>query len=351
MSGAYEAANELRKLPEVDKTVTATDLVPTEQAAKLAMIDDLNIFLAPLRLNGPAEKIDIAEREKSFATLADTLVRGAAHDLPELAAASARLRAAFGALESAEKQLAFETAVFRYFLPQVERLKKTLDAGPVTLKDLPPEILHRYLAPNGRARVQVYPVENLEDPEALKRFVQAVRAVAPGATDSPVEILEAGRAVVNSVVTAALISVFAVTLMIFLVLRSVRDTLLVLIPLVLAAFYTVAATVLLSMPFNFANVIVLPLLMGLGVASGIHLVSRAREEHSGAAAFSTTTPRAVIFSSLTTIASFGSLAVSSHRGTASMGELLVLSIGLTLVCTLVVLPALMQLWPDRETES
>jgi len=351
LSGAYEMANELRKLPEVDKTVTATDLVPTEQAAKLAMIDDLNIFLAPLRLNGPAEKIDAAEREKSFATLADTLVRGAAHDLPELAAASARLRAAFGALESAEKQLAFETAVFRYFLPQVERLKKTLDAGPVTLKDLPPEILHRYLAPNGRARVQVYPVENLEDPEALKRFVQAVRAVAPGATDSPVEILEAGRAVVNSVVTAALISVFAVTLMIFLVLRSVRDTLLVLIPLVLAAFYTVAATVLLSMPFNFANVIVLPLLMGLGVASGIHLVSRAREEHSGAAAFSTTTPRAVIFSSLTTIASFGSLAVSSHRGTASMGELLVLSIGLTLVCTLVVLPALMQLWPDRETES
>jgi predicted RND superfamily exporter protein len=178
-----------------------------------------------------------------------------------------------------------------------------------------------------------------------------VRAVAPGATDSPVEILEAGRAVVNSVVTAALISVFAVTLMIFLVLRSVRDTLLVLIPLVLAALYTVAATVLLSTPFNFANVIVLPLLMGLGVASGIHLVSRTREEHSGAAAFSTTTPRAVIFSSLTTIASFGSLAVSSHRGTASMGELLVLSIGLTLVCTLVVLPALMQLWPDRETES
>jgi len=91
--------------------------------------------------------------------------------------------------------------------------------------------------------------------------------------------------------------------------------------------------------------------MGLGGAHGIQLVSRAREEKSGAAAFSTTTPRAVIFSSLTTIASFGSLAVSSHRGTASMGELLVLSIGLTLICTLVVLPALMQLWPAREAES
>ena len=217
--------------------------------------------------------------------------------------------------------------------------------------DLPLDILLRYLASNGRARVQVYPTENLEDPEALKRFVDAVRAVAPDATDSPVEILEAGRAVVNSVVTAALISIIAVTLMIFLVLRSVRDTLLVLIPLLLAALYTVAAMVALSMPFNFANVIVLPLLMGLGAANGIHLVSRAREEKSAAAAFSTTTPRAVIFSSLTTIASFGSLAVSGHRGTASMGELLVMSIGLTLICTLIVLPALMQTWSkDKATK-
>ena len=155
----------------------------------------------------------------------------------------------------------------------------------------------------------------------------------------------------NSVVKAALISAVAVTLMIFLMLRSIRDTLLVLVPLILAALYTVAATVILSTPFNFANVIVLPLLMGLGVANGIHLVSRAREEKSAAAAFSTTTPRAVFFSALTTIASFGSLAVSSHRGTASMGELLTLSIGITLVCALVVLPSLMRLWPAGETRT
>lgn len=354
LSGAYTLAGKLRGLPEVDKTVTATDLVPTEQAEKLVMIDDLNIFLAPLRLSAVAAELNATDREKAFIVLRDALTRGAARDLPavaDLVAAAVRLNTALMLLDDGAKKSAFEAAVFRHFSPQIERLKKTLDAGSVALRDLPPEILHRYLAPNGRARVQVYPAENLEDPEALKRFVEAVRTIAPDATDSPVEIIEAGKAVVNSVVTAALISVIAVTLMIFLVLRSVRDTLLVLIPLLLAALYTVAATVLLSMPFNFANVIVLPLLMGLGVANGIHLVSRAREESSGAAAFSTTTPRAVIFSSLTTIASFGSLAVSSHRGTASMGELLVLSIGLTLVCTLVVLPALMQLWPKDETTS
>ncbi len=358
LSDAYTLAGKLRALPEVEKTVTATDLVPTEQTEKLAMIDDLNIFLAPLRLDSPAAALNAADREKAFVTLRAALARGAARDLPDLAdlaAAATRLNTALAVLDAGAddgtKQAAFEALVFRHFSPQIDRLKLTLDAGPLALKDLPAEILHRYLAPNGRARVQVYPTGNLEDPEALKRFVEAVRTIAPDATDSPVEIIEAGRAVVNSVVTAALISIFAVTLMIFLVLRSARDTLLVLIPLLLAALYTVAATVLLSMPFNFANVIVLPLLMGLGVANGIHLVSRAREESSGAAAFSTSTPRAVIFSSLTTIASFGSLAVSNHRGTASMGELLVLSIGLTLVCTLIVLPALMQLWPDEKVKS
>ena len=349
LSGAYALAGKLRGLAEVDKTVTATDLVPNEQAAKLAIIDDLNIFLAPLRINKAVAEYSAADREKSVSVLRQTLARGAARDLADLATAAGKLNASLAKLDDAQKRAAFEEGVFRHFGPQLDRLKRTLDAGPVALKDLPAEILQRYLAPNGRARVQVYPSENLEDPDALRRFVKAVRTVAPDATDSPVEILEAGRAVVNSVVTAALISVVAVTLMVFAVLRSARDTLLVLIPLLLAALYTVAATVILSMPFNFANVIVLPLLMGLGVANGIHLVSRAREEKSGAAAFSTTTPRAVIFNSLTTIASFGSLAVSSHRGTASMGELLMLSIGLTLICTLVVLPSLMRLWPPGES--
>ncbi len=349
LSGAYALTGRLRGLPEVEKTVTATDLVPNEQKEKLAIIDDLNIFLAPLRIDKTAEKPDAAERDTAFAALRATLAKGAGRDLADLATSAAKFNASLARLDDAQKRSAFEEGVFRYFTPQIDRLKRTLDAGPVSLKDLPPEILERYLSPNGRARVQVYPSENLENPESLRRFVEAVRTVAPNATDSPVEILESGRAVVNSVVTAALISVVAVSLMVFAVLRSARDTLLVLIPLLLAALYTVAATVVLSMPFNFANVIVLPLLMGLGVANGIHLVSRAREEHSGAAAFSTTTPRAVIFSSLTTIASFGSLAVSSHRGTASMGELLVLSISLTLLCTLVVLPSLMRLWPKAES--
>ena len=93
------------------------------------------------------------------------------------------------------------------------------------------------------------------------------------------------------------------------------------------------------MPFNYANVIVLPLLIGIGVDSGIHLVLRHQQVAAGEGVFGTSTPRAVLFSALTTVASFGSLMLSPHRGTASMGELLSIAIAFTLICTLIVLPA------------
>ncbi|MEE8276379.1 MAG: MMPL family transporter, partial [Alphaproteobacteria bacterium] len=119
------------------------------------------------------------------------------------------------------------------------------------------------------------------------------------------------------------------------------EMVLVLAPLALAGVLTAAASVALGLSFNFANVIVLPLLLGLGVASGIHLVLRRRQERDGAAVLASSTPRAVLFSALTTVASFGSLALSGHRGMTSMGQLLTIALAFTLLATLVVLPSLM----------
>ena len=197
----------------------------------------------------------------------------------------------------------------------------------------------------------VYPKENVLEREALRRFVAAVRAVAPTASGSPVVILEAGNAVVASFRDAALIAFAAIGLLLAVLLRRLRDVLLVFAPLMLAALLTVAASVLFGLPFNFANVIVLPLLFGLGVASGIHLVTRQRDAAAGQDVMRTSTPRAVVFSALTTIGSFASIALSSHPGTASMGILLTIAITLTLASTLFVLPALMEIWPPASEET
>jgi hypothetical protein len=139
-----------------------------------------------------------------------------------------------------------------------------------------------------------------------------------------------------------------VCMVVFLVLlwRSVWDSLLAFFPLALAALLTCATLVLLGQPFNFANVIVLPMLIGMGVDNGVHLVHRHRTNPEEVDVLATSTARAVFYAALTTMLSFGSLGFASHRGIAAIGQLLTVGVGLTLVCYVVVLPAVLE-WDDR----
>ena len=138
-----------------------------------------------------------------------------------------------------------------------------------------------------------------------------------------------------------LIAVIDIAVLVWLLWRRVTDTALVMIPLALASSFTVASAVALGIPFNFADVIVLPLLLGIGVDSSIHLVHRARQaEGARGNLLATSTARAVAYSALTTLASFGTLGFASHQGLATLGQLLTLGVAHTLICTLIVLPAL-----------
>jgi len=165
-------------------------------------------------------------------------------------------------------------------------------------------------------------------------------ASAPGG--APGTGAPAGDAVVGAFIQALVSAVAAVVVLVLILMRRLIDVAFVVVPLLLAALLTIAASTLFSLPFNFANVIVLPVLFGVGVDSAIHLVYRYRTDPASRAnILSTSTARGVVFSALTTIAGFGSLAVSTHRGTATMGELLTIGVVLTLICTLLVLPALL----------
>ncbi|MGH7003400.1 MAG: MMPL family transporter, partial [Alphaproteobacteria bacterium] len=180
----------------------------------------------------------------------------------------------------------------------------------------------------------------LRDNAALRRFATEVQSVAPNATGGPIVELHAGDAVVHAFAVASLIAFVLISLGLIVLLRSITDLLLILAPLLLATALTVGIARAVDLSFNFANVIVLPLLIGLGVSSGIHLVIRARRDTT-IELLNTSTPRAVLFSAFTTIASFASLSISSHWGQASMGLLLLIAISVNLMCYLVVLPALL----------
>jgi hypothetical protein len=231
-------------------------------------------------------------------------------------------------------------------------------ARRVALADLPKFLRDQRMASDGRARVEIFPKSDLTRGHDLTAFVTQIRGIAPEATDGPIDILEGGRVVVAAFYQATGTALIAIVLLLFLLLRRFWDVALVMAPLALAALLAVAVARLAGLDLNLANIIVLPLLLGLGVDSGIHLVMRARDEAAaksaakdakdtkgqrGAALLHTSTPRAVLFSALTTVGSFGALATSGHRGTASMGLFLTIAIGMTLLCMLIVLPAMMAL--------
>jgi hopanoid biosynthesis associated RND transporter like protein HpnN len=355
LDSAAELGARLETLPEVKSTLTLANFIPKNQEEKLEIIESMALYLSPAfqnkrGVNTPSEKELVQSAGKLRLKLKELAVSDGSS---EIGKSAERLNAALEVLLAGDNGLgrslrALEVRLISGLSNQLEALRNSLNAKPFELKDLPKSLQERRVSEDGRARLKVYGEGNMLDREQLQKFVNAVRALAPNAVGAPVVILESGRAVVSSFRDAGVISVVLIGLLLIVMLRRIRDVLFVFAPLFLAAILTVAASILFNVPFNFANVIVLPLLFGLGVAGGIHLVLRERGQGKSADILHTSTPRAIMYSALTTIGSFSTIALSNHPGTASMGALLSIAIILSLICTLLVLPALMVLFPNSE---
>ena len=361
LAAADEVAARLEALEAVDFTVTLSDFVPQDQDEKRAVLADAAFLLGPaLAPSKRKEPPSVQEQTKAVDALERDLAALNLATLPqEVASAAQQLRLA---LETFRRQRLGDPALAGPALASVEqsllgslerrlsRLRKALAPQPLGLEDLPQELKDAMVAVDGRMRVEIFPREDLNDNEALARYVEDVRSIAPEAYGEGVLVLGAGRTVVEAFQQALLTASILIVMLLLLVWRNLIDALLAAIPLGLAALFTAATSVFLGVPFNFANVIVIPLLLGMGVDSGIHLVHRLRSAAlPGGNLLKTSTARAVLFSALTTIASFGTLGLSTHPGMASLGQLLTLGITLILVCSLIVLPAIVGLRLSRAT--
>ncbi len=330
-------ADKIEPLPEVSRVLTLASFVPEQQEKKLAIIDDLSQFLGPTL--SPPEIAPPPRPEEVLSVLRETVerLRTAA---PEDAAAK-RLADALDQVvrRGPDSVPPLAESLLARLAGRLDGLRLALEAEPVSLDTLPADLVGDWIAADGRAKVEVVPSGNSRDNQTLVRFVQAVRRVAPEISGPPAAIQESAQTIVRAFMTAGIAALFAITLLLLLVLRRIQDVLLVLAPLALASVLTVATCVLVGLQINFANVIALPLLLGIGVSFAIYFVmnwraGRADPLQSG-------TARAVLFSALTTVTAFGSLALSAHPGTASMGALLTIALGYTLVAVFVVLPALL----------
>lgn len=360
LDSARGLASRLEAVDLVGQAMTLASFVPVEQEQKLEIIDFMSFFLAPI-LSEPEAPPEIrpAGRSAALQNLRQRLqaIESAdeARDVgPPVANAAGALASSLDRLltdsDNVVAALAeLERRLTRYIPDMLSDLRMALGAKPVGLENLPAELRSDWLAGSGQARIQVFPAENIRSNAQLRAFAESVLTAAPMASGGPVTITEAGKAVVAAFKLASIIALALITLLLVIVLRNLQDVLLVLTPLALATAWTVATATLLGMAFNFANVIVLPLLLGLGVASGIHLVMRNRHEAGDRNLLETSTPRAVVYSALTTIASFGSLAVSGNPGMTSMGQLLTIAITFTLFSTLIVLPSLLEVLARHQT--
>jgi hypothetical protein len=352
LDAAQELAEELSELDLVSHTVTLMDYVPEDQEEKRGVLADLALLIeAPQPLAPNAETLSPEEQLGALRELRRYLATAGFGDGNRPLQASVRrlegelddfLQRIDGGEDVASALAGLEKVLLGQLPVHLDRLRSALDPEPIDLAALPRPVVNRMIAPDGQARVIVYPAENLQsNTNAVERFVDAVHSVAPDATGLSVNMVEFGKATVRSLKQAMTSAILAIAILLWVLWRRATEMLLVLAPLLLGAILTCASMVLVGVSLNFANVIVIPLMLGIGVDSGIHLVHRATVGSEGEGGLlGTTTARAIFYSAATTVASFGALAFSSHRGIASLGLMLVMGLLFTLVCTLIVLPAL-----------
>jgi hopanoid biosynthesis associated RND transporter like protein HpnN len=348
LADAKSLAAKLDKLPEVDRTVTLASFVPDQQDEKLALIRDCYDLIGPTI--EPDELAPAPSDADTKQTLLDTAKQF--EDVSRLPGASpiaARMATTLRNLADAPPELRAKigTALLEGMKLRLAQIRSALKAEPITLQNLPPEIVADWTSPDGRARVEVGPKGDGNDNANLRRFASAVLAVDPNATGVPILIQESAKTVVRAFVEAGVLALVSITIILFVALRRVTDVLLTLVPLLLAGVVTLELCALLKLPLNFANIIALPVLLGVGVAFKIYYVLAWREGVTSLLASPLT--RAVMFSAMTTAVAFGSLFFSSHPGTSSMGELLALSLVTTLAAAVLFQPILMG--PPRQVAS
>ena len=339
---AKDIAARLAALPQVSRTQTIETFLPDAQDRKLAEIANaravLNPVLAPAQPRPAPTDAEIVQALKSAAS---ALSQAPSEETDPGAAAAARLATLIKQLAAADQSLRVKASSafavpLRYDLDQLHLI---LNPQRITLATLPASFARDWVAPDGKARVEVLPEGDSNNDVVLRDFASAVLAVEPTATGTPVLFQEAARIIVDAFIEAAALALVSIAIILLIALRRIGDVLLTLVPLIVAGLVTLEICGLIGLQLNFANIIALPLLLGVGVAFKIYYITAWRTGKTNL--LESTLTRAVIFSAMTTATAFGSLWLSNEPGISSMGKLMALSLACTLSAAVLFQPILM----------
>ena len=342
LAAADMIARRLGALPQVSQAITLSNLVPGDQKEKLNLIRGVAATIAPLL---DPQDIDPPptddETIASLTSTADLLANVAGAERGPGPESARRLLSALSGLAKADAALRkrAETAIVEPLRISLERLRLQLEPQPITAETIPGDLAREWVTPEGLARVRVLPKGDPDDTEVLRDFVAAVLAIEPNATGEAVALYESRNTVIRAFVEAGIFSLSVIAVLLWIALRRIGDVLLTLVPLLVAGVVTLECCVVFGVPLNFANIIALPLLLGVGVAFKIYYIMAWRAGKT--ALLQSALTRAVIFSAMTTATAFGSLWMSGHPGTSSMGKLMALALVCTMAAAVLFQPALM----------
>ncbi|HEX7911027.1 MAG TPA: MMPL family transporter [Paraburkholderia sp.] len=345
LADADRIAARLRTLPEVGRVTTLDTFVPTEQQQKLMLIASAAQQLLPALQQQTAPQATDAVRVDALKRTSNQLSL-AADDHPGPGAAEAKHLSAtlqkLAAADAATRDRA-ETAMSETLRIALKQLADLLQPTEITRENLPKEIASSWVSKDGRALIDISPkVKAGADPNddtVLARFAHEVKKAEPGAIGGPISILHSADTIIKAFLQAAAYALISIAVLLWVALRRFSDMLRTLVPLLVSALVTLELCVVFGMPLNFANIIALPLMLGVGVAFKIYFVMAWR--HGQTSLLQSSLTHAVLFSAATTATAFGSLWLSHHPGTSSMGRLLALSLFCTLIGAVVFQPVLM----------
>lgn len=333
-------------LPTVGRVESVLSFIPDDQPAKLQVFAAIRPTIEALPPGFGAEgPVDLGRLMDTLGRIQFKLQGVREPALQQVRERIVRVLGIIGATDPTEVRgnlTAFQHALFTDLREQVQFLKRAVRAQAVTLDELPTALKSRYVGPSGHYLLKIYPEKNIWDQERLAAFTKAVRTVDADVSGDPIMTFEYGRAMARGYQKGGLYTLLAVLLISFLAFRRFFLVLLVITPLLVGVLWTIGMMVLLGIEFNLANLIIVPLILGIGIVNGLYIVGRYRQERRGGmAAVVNSTGRGVVLSSLTTMVGFGSLAIAQHHGVSSLGVLVSVGVGSVLVASLMVLPALL----------
>ena len=339
-------------LPSVQRVEEIASLFPAADAQKTAVIERIQRRLADLPERPPQIPVDPPEKLGRVLGQLQAAVSGN----PQ----TARIQRQFESIRDAMRRMSlaecyqwvsdYQHHMAGDLLSRLHMLRAVANPTPPQFTDLPEGLVTRFVGQDGKFLLRIYSKANIWNMEAMEQFVRDMRSVDPRVTGNPLQTYEASRQMKNSYIRAAWYTLAAMLVVLLFDFCSFRHTLLAMVPLALGMIQMCGILGLLDIPLNPANMIVLPLLLGIGIDDGVHIVHDFRRQE-GRFRISPSTANAVLLTSLTTMVGFGSLMIADHRGLQSLGRVLTIGVSCCLFSSLIILPAILRLFTRDPADS